>query len=156
MTYFTLNDYITITTYDSYSFEEKLIIMLRVLVVDDLIVDRFLMKRNLSSNYQVTTLSSASEANAFALANTFDIALLNVMLHNDLDCIDLLKDLENIPERSFIPIAITCHIDHSRHKKIVEAGFKAVLKKPFDLQAFNRLVHEFTQVESTRMNLMSA
>lgn len=101
-------------------------------MVDDLQYDRLFIKNELCSDYHVTTLSSAVEARAFALTHSFDIALLNVMLRNDLDCIDLLKDLEVIAERQFVAIAITSYIDSLREKKIMAAGFKSIMGKPFD------------------------
>jgi len=125
--------------------------MLSVLVVDDLQIDRLILKKQLGSDYRVTTLSSALEAKAFAHTHTFDIALLNVMLLNDLDCIELLKDLENITEREFLSIAITCHIDAPRQHKIMASGFKAIMTKPFDKNVFRDIVYKNTNIEESAM-----
>lgn len=122
--------------------------MLSVLVVDDLQVDRLIIKIQLSYDYRITTLSSAVEARAFATTHTFDVALLNVMLRHDLDCIDLLRDLENIAGRQFLAIATTCYIDSAREKKIMAAGFASIMKKPFDKNEFNNLVLKNIEIEA--------
>lgn len=113
---------------------------MRVLVVDDLQVDRFLIKKQLTPHYEVTTLSSATEAMAFAVDQKFDIALLNVMLTFDMDCIELLHGLKNM-NSNFLPLAITCYVDTGRFKELVRAGFFAVLRKPFDRIEFNEIVN---------------
>jgi CheY-like chemotaxis protein len=109
---------------------------MKILVVDDLAVDRYIIKRTLQPEFEVITLSSAAEAMAFSRSHTFDIALINVMLRNDLDCIPLLKELEQINTTPFAAIAITSYIDESRMIKLLAAGFKNVLFKPFDKASF--------------------
>ena len=119
---------------------------MHILVVEDQQVDRFIFKKMLQPYYPVTTLSSAKEAVAFATTHSFEVALLNVMLARDLDSIDLLFQLRKT-NPFFKAIAITCHIDDVRYRKLLDAGFLGVLKKPFELQAFGRLIqnnHEET------------
>lgn len=129
----------------------KCIDMVNVLAVEDLREDRFILKKLLAPYFNVTTLSSAVEAKAFAKTHTFDVALLNVMLKDDLDCIELLKDLELISNSIFLPIAITCHIDRPRYKKVMAAGFKAILKKPFDKNVFNEFVSDNVKQRSSEI-----
>ena len=114
---------------------------MHVLVVDDVQVDRFIVKKLLIPMYGVTTLSCSKEAVAFALSHTFDVALLNVTLRNDMDCIELLEDLRNICALPFTAIATTCYVDKARHKKLLHSGFQSVMLKPFDVDQFNTLVH---------------
>jgi CheY-like chemotaxis protein len=109
-------------------------------VVDDLQTDRFILKKLLAPYYGVTTLSSAREAIAFALSHTFDVALLNVSLLYDMDCLDLLQQLRSIQAHSFTAFATTCHVDKGRYRKLLQSGFESVIMKPFDIDEFNLLV----------------
>lgn len=108
---------------------------MHVLIIEDQKTDRYILKKILSPFFQVTTLSSAKEAVTFAIDNTFDIVLINVMLNTDMDCIELLHDLQ-FSQAKFIPYAITCHIDEEREERLIDAGFKEVIRKPFDLELF--------------------
>src|SRR4051812_2463346 len=112
---------------------------MHVLIVDDLKTDRYILKKTLSPFFEVTTLSSAKEAVTFAIDNTFDIALINVMLRADMDCIELLLDLQ-FSQTNFLPYAITSHIDSGREDRLLEAGFKEVIQKPFELERFIELL----------------
>lgn len=116
---------------------------MHILVVDDLITDRFIVKKILQPEYHVTTLASAREAMAFASTRPFDIAILNVMLKDDLDGIDLLQDLREMKGPSFQAFAITCHVDDRRATLLLDSGFVEILKKPFDKDLFNRLLTKY-------------
>lgn len=117
---------------------------MHVLVVDDLQIDRFILKKLLTPHYGVTTLSSSREAIAFAMSHTFDIALLNVNLVHDMECIGLLHRLRAIQSNAFMAIATTCYVDKGRYKILLQSGFESVMIKPFDLDAFNLLVKKST------------
>ena|SRR6478736_1515900 len=112
---------------------------MHVLVVDDLQTDRYILKKTLSPFFDVTTLSSAKEAITFSIDNTFDIALINVMINADMDCIELLHDLQ-FSQTKFLPYAITSHIDQKRTERLMDAGFKEVIRKPFELERFVELL----------------
>ncbi|AYB34350.1 response regulator [Chryseolinea soli] len=115
---------------------------MHVLVVDDLKEDRFIIKKLLTPRFNVTTLSSAPEARAFAMSRGFDVAVVNAMLREDLDGIALLRDLKAICPNNFLALACTCHPEPSRTRKLLQAGFKDILLKPFDVNAFTFLVNE--------------
>ena len=114
---------------------------MHVLVVDDLTVDRFIIKKLVSPLFKVTTLSSANEAISFASCNSFQIALLNVMLKEDMDGLALLIKLREISFTPFLAIAISAHVDELRYQKLIYSGFKEVLRKPFNLTEFTRVVN---------------
>ncbi|MBL0744771.1 response regulator [Chryseolinea lacunae] len=115
---------------------------MHVLVVDDRQEDRFIIKKLLKPHYTVTTLSSAREAVAFAQSHAFDVALLNAMLRTDLDGIDLLRALKVIQPETFLALACTCHSEPQRRQKLLQAGFRNVILKPFDVDVFMTLVNE--------------
>ena len=113
---------------------------MHVLVVDDLTVDRYIIKKTLSPFFKVTTLSSANEAISFALGNSFQIALLNVLIKEDMDGLVLLRKLRKVSPTPFSALAISSPIDERRYQKLIHHGFMEVLSKPFDLIEFMRLV----------------
>jgi CheY-like chemotaxis protein len=115
---------------------------MKVLAIDDVMTDRFIIKKLLQTDFEVTTLSSAKEALAFAQAHTFDIALINAMLQEDMDCIPLLRSLRHINRFGFQAIATTCYIDPLRQQKILSAGFEEILLKPFDKELFMQMVFQ--------------
>lgn len=119
---------------------------MHILVVDDLTTDRFIVKKMLQPEYHVTTLASAREALAFASTRPFDIAILNVMLKDDLDGIDLLLDLREMKGPAFQAFAITCHVDDRRASLLLDSGFVEILKKPFDKDHFTRLLGKYRPV----------
>jgi len=112
---------------------------MHILVIDDQQLDRYIIKRTLQPVFDVTTLASAKEARAFASSQTFDVALINVMLVNDLDGIDLLHDLQAL-QPGFVPMAMSCYVDEFRREKLEEAGFLSILKKPFTRDEVHRHV----------------
>jgi CheY-like chemotaxis protein len=112
---------------------------MHVLIIEDLKTDRYIFKKMLSPFFEVTTLSSAKEAITFAIDNTFDIAIINVMLDKDMDCIELLHDLQ-FSQTHFLPYAITSYVDADREERLLEAGFKQVIRKPFELERFIELL----------------
>ncbi len=121
---------------------------MHILVVDDLQTDRFIIKKILQPDFNVMTLSSATEARAYARSHTFEIALINVMLRNDLDGIELLHDLRRLNPHRFEAIAITCHVDDSRQRELLRSGFKNVMKKPFDRMHFETIIGRHSRPEA--------
>jgi DNA-binding NtrC family response regulator len=110
-----------------------------VLAVDDLRIERFIIKKQLGLNFSVTTLSSANEAVAFAKWHEFDIALINLMLRDDLDGIHLLNELKRINRNDFLAIATTCYVDQKRYDAVMRSGFHALMIKPLNLDRFTYL-----------------
>lgn len=113
---------------------------MQILVVDDLQTDRFIIKKVLQPDFEVITLSSATEARAYARSHTFQVALINAMLRNDRDGIELLHDLRRLNPLRFEAIAITCHVDDIRYEELLRSGFRSVMKKPFDRIRFETIL----------------
>ena len=114
--------------------------MARVLVVEHLKTDRYIISQELAQGYAVTALASADEAIAFARTQAFDIALIDVMLRNDLDSIPLLATLQQIRKNAFLPLAMSSYVDDGRRARLFQAGFVAVFDKPFDIDQFEKVI----------------
>ncbi len=112
-----------------------------VLVVEDREIDRFLMNTLLRDRFEVLTASTADEAILLAKDNSFEVAILNVMLKEDMDAIDLLQDLQLICHpQAFVAYALTSHVDEARARRLIQAGFAAILYKPFSAELFQQLL----------------
>jgi CheY-like chemotaxis protein len=114
--------------------------MVRVLLVEHLKTDRFIISGELSPRYSVTALASAEEAIDFAHTNPFDVALIDVMLRNDLDSIPLLSELQRLRKQSFLPLAMSSYVDDGRRSRLYQAGFVAVFDKPVDIDRFENVI----------------
>lgn len=113
---------------------------MQILIVDDLQTDRFIFKKILQPDFSVMTLSSPTEARAYARSRTFEVALINVELRNDLDGIELLDDLRRLNPQPFEAIAITEDFDDRQYRQLLRAGFKDVMRKPFDRLHFESIL----------------
>jgi CheY-like chemotaxis protein len=110
-----------------------------ILAVDDLRIERFIIKKQLGADFCVTTLSSANEAVAFARSHEFDIALINLMLRDDLDGIHLLNKLRRVNRNDFLAIATTCYVDQKRFDVVMRSGFHALMIKPLNVERLRHL-----------------
>ena len=114
--------------------------MVRVLLVEHLKTDRYIISEELSSRYCVTALASAAEAIDFSRTHPFDVALIDVMLRNDMDSIPLLLELQRVRKQSFLPLAMTSYVDDGRRSRLFQAGFAAVFDKPVDIDRFEKVI----------------
>jgi len=123
--------------------------MVRILLVEHLKLDRYIISQELSVRYAVSALGSAEEAIRFAQTNSFDIALIDAMLTSDLDSIPLLWELQRLRKQAFLPVAISCYVDEGRRTKLCQAGFVTVLNKPIDINRLDKVIRMHT--EAVRM-----
>jgi CheY-like chemotaxis protein len=116
---------------------------MHILIIEDQIVDQLIMRTLLEPSFEVTCKGSAKDAVDFALEQTFDVALINVMLETDMDCIDLLYDLQVIMHPSeFLAFAVTSHLEGERARRLMNAGFRGIIYKPFDLVSFQHFLRQ--------------
>ena len=126
---------------------------MRILAVDPDRVDRLILKRTLSRNHMITTLSSADEALQFASTQQFDVLIVNKNLVNDYDCIFLLKRLRRDVRHPFVALATTALSDDSRDGLLLKAGFEAVIVKPVKYEAFIRIIQDVQHRMSSIYNM---
>lgn len=110
-----------------------------ILAVDPDKIDRLIIKKTLASRYNITTLSSSREAEAFVKTNHVDVALINTKLIYPLDCINLYKHLTQI-NQALHGIAMASYVDDQKRQLLLAAGFGGILMKPFTLVDFQLMV----------------
>lgn len=112
---------------------------MHILIIEEQKADRYILKKTLSPFFDVTTLSSAREAVTFAIDNTFDIVLISSGPHRVSDSIEVLYDLQ-FSQTKFISYIISNSLLEEQENRLIEAGFKEILRKPFELERFIELL----------------
>jgi two-component system, cell cycle response regulator len=105
----------------------------RVLVVDDVPVNRRLLEAKLSAEfYDVAMAGSGAEALAMAAQWSPDVILLDVMMP-EMDGFETCRALKGQPATAHIPVVmVTALIDRSERVRGLEAGADDFLSKPVD------------------------
>jgi len=105
----------------------------RVLVVDDVSVNRRLLEAKLTAEfYEVAMAASGAEALAMAVQWSPDVVLLDVMMP-EMDGFETCRALKGDPATSHIPVVmVTALIDRSERVRGLEAGADDFLSKPVD------------------------
>jgi DNA-binding NtrC family response regulator len=112
---------------------------MHILIIDDQKADRLLLKKTLQPFFDVTTLSSAHEAVTFGIDNTFDIVLITVTTDKFMQCVELFHDLQ-FSQCELIGYALTGSGNSIDAKHLINVGFREVIEKPFELEAFIELL----------------
>ncbi len=105
----------------------------RVLVIDDMEVNRELLRRNLQSRgHLVSTVASASEALALLETTRFELALVDILMP-DMNGIELLARLKSDPRWSEMAVVMVSGLkDVQAVVKCIKAGAADYLQKPLD------------------------
>ena len=117
---------------------------MKVLVVEDREIDRLILKTELEPHFDVFFGRTSQEALGLALNQHFDVALINVMLQEDMEAATLLPKLQHLAEYPFIAIALTSHLDEPRIRTLMATGFQHILYKPFDKKVFEQVLFRLT------------
>jgi DNA-binding NtrC family response regulator len=112
---------------------------IRVLAIDPDLTDRFILKKILSDQFEVITLSSAREALSFARSQEFEIAIINNKLINHQDGVLLLRQLKQI-NRKFLPVATTTIADTYHDRALRQSGFELVAQKPLNSKQLQDMI----------------
>ncbi|MBD0275941.1 MAG: response regulator, partial [Acetobacteraceae bacterium] len=105
----------------------------RVLVVDDVPVNRRLLEAKLSAEFfEVGLAASGAEALSMAARWSPDVILLDVMMP-EMDGYETCRALKDNPATAHIPVVmVTALIDRSERVRGLEAGADDFLSKPVD------------------------
>ena len=113
---------------------------MKILVVDDEKLDMFISKKLLSLEYQVEGFTTAPEALAWAKENTFDVALIDYYLGQNLYAHNVLKDLIAIKGLTFKAFVLSNFVDEKQIRELKDAGFSDIIYKPLTLDKFKNLL----------------
>ncbi len=132
----------------------------RILVVDDILANRRLMKAKLEANYNTVFLAeNGPEALKAAIEQSPQIILLDVMMPG-MDGYEVCERLKNDDRTRHIPVVMLTALSDSEDRvRGLEAGADDFLSKPVDdfaltarldaLMRYNMVAHELRQREAT-------
>jgi putative two-component system response regulator len=114
----------------------------KVLVVEDDFATGELLKEILEQNdYQVVTRTDGISALKAVEEDTFDLALVDVMLPN-LNGFQICERIRDDPRNELMPIIILTVLSESQHRiRALQAGATSFLNKPFDRMELLTQIH---------------
>lgn len=120
----------------------------RVLIIDDVVCSRHLVKRGLEPNgHTVFDVGTAAESVAILKKESIDLIVIDMLMANK----DGFEALTHLARATGIPVfAVTAGIDESCIKKAVQYGFKEMIRKPLNFEHFNTLVDKHCSKKTDR------
>ncbi len=127
-----------------------------MLVVDDEEVNRRLLSRLLSPDYDVQTAADGEEALALVEACDFDVVLLDVRLPG-LDGFEVCSRLKKMERTRLVPVVlVTGHAAREHRIRGIHAGADDFLTKPFDSEELYARVASLARLKEYTDELESA
>ena len=130
---------------------------IKILVVDDLEINRKVLKGFLSIDYEVLTASSGEGALELLSQNLFHMALLDVHMPN-MDGIELAHEIRKRVSSSELPIIFVtgAAIEHDQVSAGLSAGAVDYVCKPFDTRILILKVNNFVEITKKNLELKKA
>ena len=118
--------------------------MKKILLADDSVISRNLIKTLLLKSYEVVESENANDALTIAKNNEIDLFLLDLNMP-DMDGISLTKEIRKDPKNSQKPIIIlTSEVRNEKKQEGKEAGITGWIVKDVDqekiLEVINRII----------------
>jgi CheY-like chemotaxis protein len=113
---------------------------MKILVIDDEMLDLFVSKRLLGTEFQVEGFNKLTDALQWAKDNAFDVLLSDYYLGNGVSAQDVLKALTEVKGKTFKAYVITNYIEDKKKQELRQAGFDGTIDKPLELEKFKNLV----------------
>ncbi|MGN0425033.1 MAG: response regulator [Acetatifactor sp.] len=118
----------------------------RILVVDDDSINLKITERILQIPYDVTCVSSGTEALDYLQDNTPDLILLDLHMP-DMSGLEVLEKLQDRNELADIPVIfLTADNDREAESKILQAGAMDYIQKPFSAQVLLRRISRILEL----------
>lgn len=114
----------------------------KILYVEDNNVNRFIVSRLASEQYDIDAVATAKDCFELAKKTNYDILLIDLNLDDpDIDGFGVLKELQQYPNLANSKfVAHTNYFGDDWSEKCIAAGFHYYYPKPFDLEVFNTLL----------------
>lgn len=113
---------------------------LQILLVEDDLYTQSVSKRILSRFGKVVAASTKEEAKSLLMANSYDVAFLDLNLHGKLDGLNLIKLTQ---DHKIYPVVVSGETDKSMIQKSFQNGAKDYLLKPFDDKKLDSVISRY-------------
>jgi putative two-component system response regulator len=128
----------------------------RVLVVDDEEINRKLLTRLLSADYNVLTAPDGEGALALVEQLDVDLILLDVRLPG-LDGFEVCRQLKKMPKTRLVPVVLITGLGAREHRiRGIHVGADDFLTKPFDAEELHARVASLVRLKEYTDDLESA
>jgi DNA-binding NarL/FixJ family response regulator len=107
----------------------------RILIVDDELLDLFIAKAVLQNEFQVECFTTLTDAIAWSMDNEFDAALIDYYLGPDTYATHVITALQNVKQRPIRnAFVLTSYVDSKQVQELMAAGFEGIINKPVSLE----------------------
>lgn len=123
----------------------------RVLVVDDEEMIGELLRQYLEDKgLRVDTAQNARQGEKLAMANSYALMLFDLTMPGGMGGKDLLESLRSKkgPNRQTPAMAITGHAPGPEDQQFFDAGFRGILRKPFEMREMGRLIADAISIDA--------
>ena len=118
--------------------------MLKILLIEDNILNRKIVTFFLKDRYNITCAESGREAINLFKTNKFDLIIMDLMMPemDGYETTQLIRDIETIENKgNFIPIiALTAKVYDNDRDKCLSAGMNEFMVKPFNLNKLEEIL----------------
>jgi two-component system sensor histidine kinase BarA len=123
-------------------------IPIKVLIVEDDLVNQKILCRYLSDYESIVVTDCGEDAVNKCESNVFDIVLMDIKLKNGIDGITTLKKIKEIGKYKDIPvIAVTGYAIKEDKEYFLQEGFDDYLAKPFVKETFSEFIKKYATCE---------
>jgi CheY-like chemotaxis protein len=125
----------------------------RILVVDDIIDNSFLLQIVLEEEgYQVEVANSGYAAIAIVQENPPDLILLDVMMP-EVSGYEVTQQIRQNPALPDVPIILVTGYDHPSKEAALECGADGLIRKPID---FHEVIHQVRRSLDSKTQQLAA
>ncbi len=114
---------------------------------DDLTVQS--LRLGISKHFELLIAKSSTEFHEIIASRKFDAVLMDIALREELNGLDLTRELKHSGEFKDIPvIVLTAHVQQRDERASYEAGVDLFLKKPISYEQMSKAILELMEKSS--------
>jgi len=122
-----------------------------IIYIEDDATNRFVVERLLNGLYDIDIVETPEESFTLAKKGAYDLALIDLNLnHPKIDGFKVLEEFKKLPHFQHTRyVAHTNYFGDQWKEKCLNAGFDYFFPKPFDLDIFEAILTEVSELKNT-------